>query len=236
MTETAGTTRRRRQRLSAEHRREQIMSAAVLVLAEQGYHGASAEAIAQRAEVSKGLLWHYFDSRDDLMEQTAMRALVELRNAVGAQIDLTAPAPAVIRSAIRAAAGVRRTHAAERHAIGEIVTNLRAADGAPRLTQRNYEDTYAAQEEIFRRGQHEGAFRTSLDPRVLAITYQGSVDAMLGYLDTYPDTDPDVYADALADVLLGGICVRAAPCDGPPSRPDLSDEVRRRADSSKRSP
>jgi AcrR family transcriptional regulator len=211
-----GTTPRRRQRLSAEQRREQIMAAAVLVLAEQGYQGASAEAIAQRADVSKGLLWHYFASRDDLMEQTAERTLIALRGAVGAQIDLTAPAPEVIRSAMRAAAAVRRTHTAERHAIQEIINNLRTVDGRSRLTLRNYEDTYAAQERIFRRGQDEGDFRSSLDPRVLAVTYQGSVDAMLGYLDAYPDADPDDHATALADVLLGGICAHP-PTDGRPS-------------------
>lgn len=49
--------------------------------------------------------------------------------------------------------------------------------------------------------QQDGDFRDTLDLRLLAVTYQGAVDNMLGYLDAYPDnphartpTDREVYA------------------------------------------
>ena len=199
------TTGRRRQRLSAEQRRDQLVAAAVQVIAEDGYHGATADVIARRAGVSKGLLWHYFADRDDLLEVTARRTLVTLRSAVAADLDLSAPAPSLIRAALHRAAGLRRTHRAELRAIQQVVTNLRDANGNPRLGLHEYDETYTHQEAIFRRGQQEGDFRDGLDPRIIAVTYQGAVDAMLAYLDAHPEADADAHAAAVADLLLDGL-------------------------------
>jgi AcrR family transcriptional regulator len=207
---TSGTTARPRQRLSADERREQLFAAAVEVLAEGGFQAATADAIARRAGVSKGLLWHYFDDRDDLLEQTARRTLKTLLRAVGATIDLTAPAPQVVRQAIHGAAGLRRTHGAERRAMNEIVLNLRLPDGSLRLGLSDYDDAYAAQADIFRRGQAEGDIRPDLDPLLVAVTYQGAVDSMLGYLDAHPEADAKAHADTVADLLLGGLTTSRA--------------------------
>lgn len=208
---------RRRQRLGAEQRREQIMAATVVVLARSGFQGTSADAIAQEAEVSKGLLWHYFGSQDELFAETARRTLLVLRGAVGSGIDLTAPVPELVRAAVRGAASLRHTHAAERRAMREILANLRTPDGRDVLTLDDYDDTYAAQEAIFRRGQEEGDLRPDLDPRLLAVTYQGSVDSMLAYLDAHPEVDEAAYAELVADVLLGGMATSSG--SGTPSSP-----------------
>ena len=199
-----GTTRR--QRLSPDERRHQLITATVAVVAAHGYRGATADAIVRRAGVSKGLLWRYFADLDDLMQHTARRTAMAVAQAVGATLDLTAPAPEVVRAAIHGAAGLLRTHPTERRALQEIVLNLRTPEGVQQLTLDDYEELYAAQEAIFRRGQEEGDFRAGLNPRILAVTYQGSVDAMLGYLEAHPEVDPDGFAETVADVLLGGIC------------------------------
>jgi hypothetical protein len=73
---------------------------------------------------------------------------------------------------------------------------------------QDYEEMYGAEEAIFRRGQTDGYFRSAFDPRLLAVTYQGAVDAMLGYLDSHPEIDEDEYAAAVAAVLLDGIVAR----------------------------
>lgn len=187
------------------------MAAAVDVVAAHGYRGATADAISGAAGVSKGLLWHYFADLDELLELTARRTLLVLRHAVADTLDLSAPAPELIRRAIQGAAAIRRTHRAERRAMQEIIVNLRAADGSLRLGLADYEDTYLAQEAIFRRGQQDGHVRPGLDPRLLAVTYQGAVDAMLGYLDGHPEIDGDGYASMVADALLDGFTVRDEP-------------------------
>jgi AcrR family transcriptional regulator len=180
------------------------MDATVAVVSRLGYRNASLAAIAGEAGVSKGLLWHYFDDGDDLMEQTARFTLVALREVVARDLDLSAEVPQIIRTAIRRAAALRDTHGPQLRALQEIVQNLCRPDGTRRLGLIDYEETYELQAKLFQRGQDEGSLRR-LDTRYLAVTYQGAVDAMLGYLDIHPGTNADEHAAAVADILLAGM-------------------------------
>lgn len=194
-----------RRRLSRVEREHQIINATMRVITDGGYGPASFELIAETAEVSKGLISHYFGSRDDLMRRTAERALTELRLAVAAHISTEAPVPEQIRAAIIAAADLPRTHSTQWRSLNQIVANLRGPDGRRLITLHDYEETYSSQERMFRLGQDAGEFRSDLDPRVVAVTYQGCVDAMLDYLDFYPDTDAHQYATQVADLFLAGL-------------------------------
>jgi AcrR family transcriptional regulator len=188
---------RRRRRLGEAERRAQIVAGCVEVLATDGYENASLARIADAAGVSKGLVSHYFTDRDTLMEQVAISTVATLREAVAAQIDPNADVLEVVTAAVHLAAWIGHTHAVKIRAIEEIVHNLRDADGRPRLDLRAYEETYRAQEQLFQRGQAEGALR-GFDTRVMAVTYQGAVDAMIAYLNAHPEADPDHHADELA--------------------------------------
>lgn len=196
-----------RQRLSEEERRGQILRAAIQVVAEHGLDGASASLIAERAGVSKGLIWHYFADKTDLMKQAVSTTVLGIARAIAARLDLSAPVPYVIRGAIREAATLSSTHRYEFRAMDQIVRGLRAPDGTPAFSLADYDPLYADQEALLRRGQQEGSLRP-FDTRVMAVTYQGAIDAMLGYLDSHPGTDPGRYADALADILLAAMAAR----------------------------
>jgi AcrR family transcriptional regulator len=176
------------------------------VVARRGYQHASLAEIAETAGVSKGLIWHYFTDGDDLLVQTARTTLIRLRQAVAADLDLEAPVPAVIRSAISRAAQLPSTHPDELAAMNAIVYNLRRPDGSARLDLAEYDETYTQQEALFLRGQQEGTLR-AFDPRLMAVTYQGAVDTMLTYLQAHPHTDGADYAHSLADLLLDGIAL-----------------------------
>lgn len=180
------------------------MLATVTVVSQVGYQAANADLISREAEVSKGLLWHYFDDLGDLMATTARSVLADLRDVVAADIDLIAPVPVLLRDAIHRAAQLQRTHGPDLRALREIALNLRFDDGRLQLGEADYEDLYTAQEAIFRRGQREGDIRGRIDTRLLAVSYQSLVDAMIAHLDNHPDTDPEKYAGAVADLFLGG--------------------------------
>lgn len=167
----------RRERLSPGRCRDQLIAAALAVLSTRGYSATTADGIARRVGVSKGLLWHYFDGLDELFEMTARDTLKTLSSAVAAAIDLHASPP----------------------------------DGELRFDQRDLDGLYAAQEAIFRRGQSNGDFRQDLDPRLIAVTYQGAVDSMLSYLDAHAGADEDRQAHTVADILLGGLTPRNDP-------------------------
>lgn len=199
---------RTRRRLSPEERRDALVRATVTVVARHGYQQASLARIADAAGVSKGLVWHYFAGGDDLMAQTARAALVRLREAVAADLDLTAPVPDVIRAAVARAADLTRTHGDELAAIDAIVKNLRGTDGSALLGLTEYDETYALQVTLFRRGQEEGALRADLDPHLMAVLYQGVIDTMLTYLQAHGELDPGPYAGSVVDFILDGCSVR----------------------------
>ncbi|UNO38435.1 TetR/AcrR family transcriptional regulator [Streptomyces sp. MST-110588] len=194
----------RRQRLDEDQRRAQIITAAVEELADRGYDRLSLTRVADRAGVSKGLIWHYFAGKDDLMESTAKATMTTIRNGIADSLDLTQPVPDILRAALRRAAALSVTHRVELTALTRIFHNLRGPDGTPRLTLDAYEEAYQAQESLFRRGQAEGSLR-DFDTRVMAVTYHGAIDMMLSYLGSNPHIDPEYYADELADIFLAGI-------------------------------
>jgi AcrR family transcriptional regulator len=50
-----------------EERKKQILDAALHVFAEDSYHGSSIAAVASRAKVSKGLIYNYFKSKEEIL-------------------------------------------------------------------------------------------------------------------------------------------------------------------------
>ncbi len=50
-----------------EERRKQILEAALHVFAEESYHSASMASVATRAKVSKGLIYNYFNSKEEVL-------------------------------------------------------------------------------------------------------------------------------------------------------------------------
>lgn len=50
-----------------QEKRELILNTALEVFASHGFHGSSISMIAQRAGIAKGLLYNYFESKEDLL-------------------------------------------------------------------------------------------------------------------------------------------------------------------------
>ncbi|MEH3154171.1 MAG: TetR/AcrR family transcriptional regulator [Gordonia paraffinivorans] len=200
-------TPRVRVRLSADERRAQIIASAVAVIADRGFAAATATEIAATAGVAKGLVWRYFADRDDLMLRTAQHLDETLRAEVVGRLDLDVPATDVVRQALRHLASLTRTHAAQLRALDQIIHNLVTPDGAQRLSLADYERGYRLQEELFARGVAEGSMSPA-DTRVMAVTYQGAIDAMIAYLTAHPEVDTDTYAEQLADILVQGLATR----------------------------
>lgn len=196
-----GTPRGPRRRLSEAERRAQILRATIEVVGGQGFEAATMSSIAEHAGVSKGLVSHYFANKNDLLKQAVVDTVMSIRDEMAAGVDLSMPAPDLLRIFIRRVASLRRDRPEEFRAMDRITTRLQAPDGTPAFSYLDYEELYQGQEALFRRGQQEGHFR-EFDPRIMAVTYQAAVDAMLGYVDTHPEVDAEQYADQLTDILL----------------------------------
>jgi len=61
-----------------EVRKHQIMTVALELFAQKGYHATSIASIAKEAGISKGLLYNYFDSKEVLLKELAIHGFEEL--------------------------------------------------------------------------------------------------------------------------------------------------------------
>jgi AcrR family transcriptional regulator len=63
-------------------KRRRILDAALRVFAERGYHGTSVPDVAKAAEVATGTLYHYFASKEQLVNEVFRDAKLRLRAAL----------------------------------------------------------------------------------------------------------------------------------------------------------
>jgi len=60
-----------------EERKTLIMNVALEYFAKEGYHNTTINQIAKNADISKGLLYNYFDSKESLLSEIIMRSVAE---------------------------------------------------------------------------------------------------------------------------------------------------------------
>lgn len=69
-------------------RQEQILSAAAAEFADRGYTGASVNRILEAVGLSKGVLYYYFEDKEDLFVTVLERAMVRLFEKTGMPLEL----------------------------------------------------------------------------------------------------------------------------------------------------
>lgn len=70
-----------------EKSRQNIEAAALEIFAEEGYHSASVSKIAAKAGVSKGLMYNYFKSKEELIRGLLLDILDEVEQKIGLPQD-----------------------------------------------------------------------------------------------------------------------------------------------------
>jgi len=197
----------------AEEKRRLILDAAVRVFARKGYHTSRVGDIAEEAGVAHGLLYHYFSSKDEVLE-TIFREnwglLVERIQAVE-QSDESA------RDQLRhVAAIVLRTW---RHQPDVVRVLVREIARSPEMQERisDLVKPIQAIRHIIERGQASGEFRADLDPALAAVVFYGGIDEVLtGWvLGQLPSSDAEVEAAerTVVEVLTAGFAASLAAAD-----------------------
>ena len=83
-----------RTRLTAAERREQLLDATKEIVAEQGFHAVSIEAVARAAGITRPIVYHHFDGLDQLLlallDRETRRALEQLAGMVSGEGPLAA--------------------------------------------------------------------------------------------------------------------------------------------------
>jgi AcrR family transcriptional regulator len=82
--------------------RENILTAAALIFQEKGYHAASMQDIADAVDLRKGSLYHYVDSKQDILYALLDEALSMILERLRAVVSLDLTPDQKIRQAMRA--------------------------------------------------------------------------------------------------------------------------------------
>jgi TetR/AcrR family transcriptional regulator, fatty acid metabolism regulator protein len=171
-------------------KRTLILEAAVRVFARKGYHAARVGDIAAEAGVAHGLLYHYFDSKEELLESIFRGTWTELLAALEQVEKDVRPAGEQLR---QVAAILLRSW---RHDPDLVRVLVREVARSPQLGGRvdEIEKAFAVLERIIERGQNAGELRRDVDARLAAWIVYGALEEILtGWvLGTLPDGDDGV--------------------------------------------
>ena len=189
----------------AEEKRRIILDAAVRVFAHKGFHTSRVSDIAEEAGVAHGLLYHYFSSKDEVLETIFRENWGILVERIHAVEESGEPAREQLR---HVAAILLRTW---RHEPDVVRVLVREIVRSPEVGQRidDLEKPIDAIQRIVERGQQTGEFRADLDSRLAGIVFYGGIDELLtGWvLGRLPDGDDTVAAaeSMLVDVVCAGL-------------------------------
>ncbi len=194
-----------------EEKRRLLLAAAVRVFARKGFHTCRVGDIAEEAGVAHGLLYHYFESKDAVLEtifrETWSDLLAALRN-----IETSGnPAREQLR---HIAATVLRTW---RHDPDLVSVLVREVARGPQLQHELNEivEAFAAIARIIEQGQERGELRADLDARLASVIFYGALEEILtGWvLGQLPDSDEDVRLaeQTVVEVLCSGLVATGTP-------------------------
>ncbi len=194
-------------RISADDRRRQILDAAVRVFARQGFHTCRVSDIADEAGVAYGLVYHYFTSKEQVLDTLFLERWDILLEAI-ASVDQRRGAA---RDKLHAVAGfIIDSYRADPELMKVIIVEVtRAANsfGARHLSK--IREAFDGIAEIVRDAQRVGAFRDDVDAGFAAMTFYGAIEQVLtgwifGMLSQQED-DFEAAKTLIVDTICGGL-------------------------------
>jgi len=212
-----GEPRRRPRGNGAEavDKRRLILEAGVRVFARRGFHSCRVSDVADEAGVAYGLVYHYFDSKEEILDtifverwQLMLDAIEAIdRTDAGAREKLELVASFIIDS-YRNSPDVMKVIIVE-------VTRAAHSFGREHLEQiRNAYDRIAL---IVEGARREGAFKADISPQFAAMCFYGAIEQLLSawIFDLLPRTDEE-YERAkglVVETICGGLEATPAPAD-----------------------
>jgi TetR/AcrR family transcriptional regulator, fatty acid metabolism regulator protein len=189
---------------AATDRRRQILDAAVRVFARQGYHSCRVSDIADEAGVAYGLVYHYFRSKDEVMNEL----FTERWSLLLAAIDEADRGDGSGREKLDKVAGfIVDSYRHDPELMQVIIVEVtRAANSFGRTHLPEINKAYEAIEKIIADGQKAGTFRQEVDPRLASMFFYGGVEQLLsGWIfELIPAADGDF--DRARETLVDSIC------------------------------
>ena len=185
-------------------RRRQILDAAIRVFARQGFNACRVSDIAREANVAYGLVYHYFDSKDQVLNELFVERWSLLLQAIE-EVD---GRPISGREKLDAVAGfIIDSYRHDPELMKVIIIEVtRAANSFTRTHLKEIRQAFDLIAKIVREAQEAGDFRADIDADFASMLFYGAIEQLLSawVFEIIPDSDADF--DRARGMVVETIC------------------------------
>jgi TetR/AcrR family transcriptional regulator, fatty acid metabolism regulator protein len=197
-------------------KRRQILDAAIRVFARQGFHATRVADIADEAGVAYGLVYHYFKSKDEVLNELFTERWSLLLAAIE-EVDAQAISPHEKLDAV--ARFIIDSYRHDPDLMKVIIVEVtRAANSFGRTHLPEIRRAYDLIAKIVADAQRVGAFRKDVDPELASMWFYGAIEQLLsGWIfDLLPKGDDEFESakELVVETICGGLEIESAPISG----------------------
>jgi TetR/AcrR family fatty acid metabolism transcriptional regulator len=191
----------------AVDKRRLILDAAVRVFARRGFHTCRVSDVADEAGVAYGLVYHYFTSKDEILDTLFLERWGILLRAIDEVDGEAIPA----REKLHAIASfIFDSYRHDPDLMKVIIVEVtRAANTFGRTHLEQIRTAYGKIAAIVERAQRDGTFRTDITPDFAALAFYGAVEQVLtGWIFALLPTGEREYEQAkklIVETICGGL-------------------------------
>ena len=187
-------------RQAAVDKRRLILDAAVRVFARQGFHMCRVSDIADEAGVAYGLVYHYFQSKDQVLDTLFLERWDVMLDAIRATDALDIPA----RDKLEAIAGfIVDSYRHDPDLMKVIIVEVtRAANSFGAAHLGKITEAYGLIRGVVEKAQASGEFRTGIPAEFAAMTFYGAIEQVLtGWIFGTLEEGDEAYERAKAHLV-----------------------------------
>ncbi|WP_329194119.1 TetR/AcrR family transcriptional regulator [Streptomyces sp. NBC_01435] len=164
-------------------RKDQIIRAAITLLAERGYQATTFEAICDKAGLSsKRLITYHFSSKDELFAAVADQVVADAEAHMQPALDAATGTRELLAALIQTNVAFIASHLEQMRALQQIVLN------GGHAWDRHHLESLNRLAGLFNNGQRTGAFRPC-NSQIMAAALRASLDSMYGLLSAGVDAE-----------------------------------------------
>jgi TetR/AcrR family fatty acid metabolism transcriptional regulator len=192
---------------NAPDKRRMILDAAVRVFARQGFHHCRVSDVADEAGVAYGLVYHYFDSKEEILNTLFLERWQIMLDAMG-EIDAR-DLPA--RDKLRSVAGfIIDSYRHDPDLMKVIIVEVtRAANSFGAVHLEEIRKAYEGIAAIVEAAREEGSFKSGIPAEFASMCFYGAIEQLLtGWIfGLLPRTDEEYERakDLVVEAICGGL-------------------------------
>ena len=189
-------------------KRRLILDAAIHVFARQGFHSCRVSDVADEAGVAYGLVYHYFDSKEEILSTLFTERWQLMLDAI-AEIDAREELSAREKLELVASFIIDSYHHEPELMKVIIVEVTRAANSFGRAHLDKIREAYSAIATIVDGARQDGSFKSDISADFAAMCFYGAIEQLLsgwifGYLPT-TDEEFERAKSLVVETICGGL-------------------------------